>query len=40
MADVVHANLQVWLDKCELTELVAKVASAVDRADRNGIAVC
>jgi hypothetical protein len=31
---------QAWLDKCALTELVAKLSAAVDRADRAAIVDC
>ena len=31
---------QAWVDKCELTELVAKLSAAVDRADKDAIIDC
>jgi ketosteroid isomerase-like protein len=33
-------DLQVWLDKSELAELVAELSSAVDRADAERIGAC
>jgi len=40
MDDPVSAELQVWIDKRALAELVAALSSAVDRADRERIASC
>ena len=33
-------EIRAWLDKCALTELVAKLSAAVDRADREAIIDC
>jgi hypothetical protein len=35
-----EANVQRWIDKSQLSELVSELASAVDRADRERIALC
>jgi len=40
VADEIDADTQGWIDKCELAELVAVLASAVDRADRARIVSC
>jgi hypothetical protein len=34
------ADHQSWIDKCALTELVARLAAAADRADKTAIAAC
>src|SRR5271166_4442939 len=34
------AGVQAWIDKCALTELVAKLSAAVDRADKDAIIDC
>ena len=31
---------QIWIDKCALTELVAALSAAVDRADKEAINAC
>jgi hypothetical protein len=33
-------QLQAWVDKCALTELVAKLSAAVDRADKDDMVDC
>jgi hypothetical protein len=33
-------GLQPWVDKCALTELVARLSAAVDRADKSAIIDC
>jgi hypothetical protein len=33
-------QMQAWFDKCALTELVAKLSAAVDRADKDAIVDC
>ena len=40
VTSAVTASIQTWLDKNELTELVAVLSSAVDRADETRIAAC
>jgi hypothetical protein len=40
MSDPVDAAARLWMDKCELAELLAVLSSAVDRADRERIAGC
>jgi hypothetical protein len=40
MNDVTAADLEGWLDKLELAELVAVLSSAVDRGDRERIVSC
>jgi len=40
MDDPVAADVQSWMDKCELAELVAELSSAVDRRDRERIVAC
>lgn len=34
------AAVQAWIDKCALTELVARLSAAVDRGDRDAIVDC
>lgn len=33
-------QVQMWVDKCALTELVAKLSAAVDRGDKDAIVDC
>lgn len=33
-------TVQVWIDKCELGELVARLSAAVDRGDEHAIVAC
>jgi hypothetical protein len=33
-------EIRAWLDKSALTELVAKLSAAIDRADREAIVEC
>ena len=33
-------DIQTWVDKCALTELVARLSAAVDRADKAAIIAC
>jgi ketosteroid isomerase-like protein len=40
MNNPASADVQLWMDKNELAQLVATVSSAVDRADRERIAAC
>lgn len=40
MGERTPAEVQDWLDKCELSELVAVLSSAVDRGDRERIVGC
>jgi hypothetical protein len=34
------AAVQAWIDKCALTELVAKLSAAVDRGDKEAVIDC
>jgi ketosteroid isomerase-like protein len=38
--DTTAPQIQAWVDKCALTELVAKLSAAVDRGDKDAIVDC
>ncbi len=40
MRDAIESELQHWIDRNELAELIGELSSAVDRADHGRIAAC